>query len=430
MTAFFVLQKTRKNVVLLEGNRVAHGATGHNAGQLVTYFETDFYRLVQNYGLTLAAKAYQDVLSAWDLLEEVQKIVQFKTPIHIFTGYAGICSKEELYGYMQNRLLFKEAGLQTEAILISSEYKGLKSIPKKYASTFACVPPGQLMNLLQTENINYFAAGVAKAGVTNSAHLTEELAIFLTEKYPDRFKIFEHSIVDRLKLREDDAVAEVRDGHHVQAKKVVLCTNGFENISILDHGQSDLDTHFHESVYGVIGYMAAYVENVQNEATAITYHDTDSIKTRSDAEIVPYFYLTRRPHGNEAQNSLVCLGGPETRLEDKKDYHAQDHAYPEMALADLSDGLKKNYAPVPKGTLRFKYEWHGLMGYTPSGLRCVGPEPLNPVLLYNLGCNGVGILPSIFGGKRVSDFLLHKNLDTSIFDPQATASKAKKGLCQ
>ncbi len=57
------------------------------------------------------------------------------------------------------------------------------------------------------------------------------------------------------------------------------------------------------------------------------------------------------------------------------------------------------------------------MGYTPSGMRCIGPEPINPVLMYNLGCNGVGLLSSIYGGFRISKFLNKKKLEKSIFDP-------------
>ena len=38
-TAFFILRDTRNDVLLLERDRVARGATGRNAGQLTTYFE-------------------------------------------------------------------------------------------------------------------------------------------------------------------------------------------------------------------------------------------------------------------------------------------------------------------------------------------------------------------------------------------------------
>jgi glycine/D-amino acid oxidase-like deaminating enzyme len=59
------------------------------------------------------------------------------------------------------------------------------------------------------------------------------------------------------------------------------------------------------------------------------------------------------------------------------------------------------------------------MGYNDSGIRVIGPHPRHPRLLYNLGCNGVGFLPSIFGGHRVSEALAGEPLAPSIFDPRA-----------
>ena len=38
-TAYFILTETAHDVVLIEAGRAAHGATGHNAGQVVSYFE-------------------------------------------------------------------------------------------------------------------------------------------------------------------------------------------------------------------------------------------------------------------------------------------------------------------------------------------------------------------------------------------------------
>jgi len=58
------------------------------------------------------------------------------------------------------------------------------------------------------------------------------------------------------------------------------------------------------------------------------------------------------------------------------------------------------------------------MGYTENKVRLIGAEPRNPVLLYNLGCNGLGLLPSIFGGKRIADILSGRPVEPMIFDPK------------
>ena len=58
------------------------------------------------------------------------------------------------------------------------------------------------------------------------------------------------------------------------------------------------------------------------------------------------------------------------------------------------------------------------MGYNDSGIRVVGTHPRHPRLLYNLGCNGVGFLPSIYGGQRIARLLADDHLPPSIFDPR------------
>ncbi|NJS41144.1 hypothetical protein HC766_02035 [Candidatus Gracilibacteria bacterium] len=50
-------------------------------------------------------------------------------------------------------------------------------------------------------------------------------------------------------------------------------------------------------------------------------------------------------------------------------------------------------------------------------IRIVGVEPRNKNLLYNLGCNGVGLLPSVFGGWKISQIIGGKKVEKDIFDP-------------
>jgi glycine/D-amino acid oxidase-like deaminating enzyme len=48
----------------------------------------------------------------------------------------------------------------------------------------------------------------------------------------------------------------------------------------------------------------------------------------------------------------------------------------------------------------------------------VGAHRQQARLLYNLGCNGVGFLPSIYGGHRLSRLLAGDELAPTIFDPR------------
>jgi glycine/D-amino acid oxidase-like deaminating enzyme len=58
------------------------------------------------------------------------------------------------------------------------------------------------------------------------------------------------------------------------------------------------------------------------------------------------------------------------------------------------------------------------MGYMDGMVRVIGPHPGRSPLLYNLGCNGVGFLPSIHGGRQIARLLGGEQLPRSIFDPR------------
>lgn len=163
--------------------------------------------------------------------------------------------------------------------------------------------------------------------------------------------------------------------------------------------------------------MAGYLEPRATAATAISYYPRPA-HIQKDPTGDPYFYLTRRPHEHEGSDawSLVCAGGPDKVLPNLALY-SRTHGCDEEMKEEIHDFLRKGYRLYTAENTDHSFCWHGLMGYTPNRVRRVGVEPLHPALLYNLGCNGVGLLPSIMGGARVAQILGGKVLPPSIFDP-------------
>ena len=109
------------------------------------------------------------------------------------------------------------------------------------------------------------------------------------------------------------------------------------------------------------------------------------------------------------------MGGPDISLDEKVPYSHEDD-YPEEMGEQIDDFVRKVYDAEPNKKIDYVFTWHGLMGYTKNGVRLIGPEPQNPILLYNLGCNGVGILPSVYGGLVVAQHLNGEVVPPSIFD--------------
>ena len=53
-TSYTILRDTHYKVILIDGNLVGHGASGHNAGQLTTYFERPLSDIASQFGVNLA----------------------------------------------------------------------------------------------------------------------------------------------------------------------------------------------------------------------------------------------------------------------------------------------------------------------------------------------------------------------------------------
>lgn len=412
-TAYFLLTRTDRRVIIVEGGKLAHGATGHNAGQVVSYFERGFASLVDSFGLEKAAAGQRDVEDAWELLDEMYRTAELDIPFHRFLGHAGLTSLEQVVLHLRNNELRVAGGLAPEEIRVADDAPFLADIPPAYAPLYQVVPRAEVRRLLETGMEAYVAVLSYPKGVLNSALFCQEMVAWFVRSYPERFALYEHAPVRKVVLRADGAQLDCEE-YVVSAQRVVLCTNGFENLHIVNEGGLAIDRRFHHLVFGTVGYMSAYLEPAGKEPVAISYLEDPSADTS-----LSYFYLTRRPYELEGHRNLISIGGPCFDIEDTREYRP-DHEFPEAVIGEIDRFARATYAQDPSREIDYRFTWHGLMGYTKNGVRLIGTEPRNPVLLYNLGCNGIGILPSIHGGSRIADLVAGRAMAPSIFDvPEA-----------
>lgn len=421
MTAYFTLKYTDKEVLLIDALRVAHGATGHNAGQIVFEFEREFHSLVEEYGLEMSADAEKSVRNAWILLEEIYQDANLTTPMSSFMGYNGFATVDRVIEELKNNALRLEAGISASPVYIAKDAPGLEKIPHEYKNLYSVIPHDDILALMETKDKQYVAVVAERKGCVNSALLVEEIVGFMLSNFKGRFVLAEETPISDVILEKYNACLKTGEWT-IKADKVVLCTNGFEKFTITNNVGDPINTAFHKMVKGSVGYMAAYLEELKHPPIALSYFDKDAIDKNVSVDTVgvnTYFYMTRRPYEVEKNehHNLVCLGGPEQRLNHVKDY-VPDSEYMTEAAEQMEKFLHKTYDKMPKDHVDFKFKWHGVMGYTPTSLRVVGEEPRNKVLMYNLGCNGVGILTSIYGGKRIADILAGMPLAPSLFDPR------------
>lgn len=413
-TLYFLLKYTSKKIILVEAHKIAHGATGHNAGQLVAEFEKPLIELVREHGMKKAVAGLGDVEAAWELVDEIFQDTQLNVTWKEFIGYGGYSELTQLIHDMETEYIKSEHGLISFPVLIARESGWINQIPEKYKKITTVVDQEVIDGFLDIQLSQYHGAIAQKKGVMNSALFTEKLAVWCLENYSDRVSLFEYSSVHGIDLASGD-IEIITNEAKINCKEVVLCTNGFENFYIRDAQGSALDMKFHHEVFGAVGYMTGFTTTKPLEYMANFYYEPGKVRGTDPFSSDPYMYVTRRMFMHDQQPEwLMSIGGPEVQLQDREIYHREydvAHKFHEESIVFA----KKHFDMTG---VTEKFFWHGLMGYTKSGVRMVGREPLEPRLMYNLGCNGVGILPSIMGARKIARHINHEVVEETIFDPK------------
>jgi glycine/D-amino acid oxidase-like deaminating enzyme len=410
-TAFFVLRSTPLRVALIERDRVARGATGRNAGQLTTYFERPLASIAAEFGEDQAIAGQRAFDDAHDLLDLLASESEATVRIDRFTGHMGMFSLNHVLVHLRNNEVRRRGGLREEACLVSEDAELLPDIPAELGPLYSVVPQAAIRELLETGDDRYRAVLSDQKGCVNSGLLVQQVLASLEARYPDRFTYADETPVERVVVGNDEARLEA-GGHVVRADRAVLCTNGFVDHVVQDTAGAPIDLHPDQRAIGTVGYMAAFFEDRPRPPAAFSY-----IRNVTIGGATPYVYVTRRAYDRSGEAAtLTCMGGPEWPIEPPWD---PAMPFPGALLSTMDAELRPFAQPTRLPGRPYDFQWHGLMGYMNGRIRVIGVHPWHRALLYNLGCNGVGFLPSIAGGERVARILGGEQLAPSIFDPRA-----------
>lgn len=419
-TAAFSLLETPYRIAVIEAGKVGHGATGRNAGQMLTDFERPIAELVSEYGFRVVKTGLEKVEGSWDLVKYVQQEFHLQTPIVPAPGYFGFSSHEPCIEELENLFWKREMELPWNQMRVAKGRIDTSTMPERYADLWVEDTHESILADLETEDRSYFALFQIHIACTNSAQLSEELMHSLLKRYHHRFELYEQSPVAELHL-EPSAVRLKINHCTVKAKQVILCTNGFEQFKIFHHAGTDVNGQVHRDIRGLVSFMQGHVVPSYKPIKGVAYFSAGRGSSDSEDPSVAeaFTYLTRRPFKpkGEKKEGLVCVGGPEIILPENEAYDV-DRPVPEKIRKEFDTFLKGSPLGAHADAHHPTFEWHGLMGYTNGRVRCVGREPCYANLLYNLGCNGVGIMSSIYGGKRIAGLLVHKDDGGHLFDPK------------
>lgn len=412
-TAFFTLRDTDRSVLLVERDQIARGgATGRNAGQLTTYFERPLASIAEEFGEPLAVEAQRTFDGAHGLLDELVTGSGATVRVERFDGHMGMRNRNHVVVHLRNNAVRRRGGLPTEQCLISERAPFLAEIPDDLASLYEVVPQASIRDRLEIDDDGYVAVLSDRKGCANSGLLVQQVLAALERDHPERFRYVDRSAIDRIEVGTDGV--RLLGPATVEASHVVLCTNGFVDHVVADGRGRPIDLQPDQRIEGVIGYMAAFVEDRPRPAAAFSYIRNVEVGSGE----APYVYVTRRTYDlpDGTTPTLTAMGGPEWPIDPPWD---PDAPFPGSLLATMDADVRPYAQPARRPGRPYDFAWHGLMGYSPGRIRVIGAHPAHPRLLYNLGCNGVGFLPSIAGGERVARLLGGASLPTSVFDPRA-----------
>jgi glycine/D-amino acid oxidase-like deaminating enzyme len=410
-TAFFILRETPHSVLLIERDRVARGATGRNAGQLTTYFERPLGDIADQFGAERAVEAQRGFDGAHDQLDLMLAETGATVRVERFAGHMGMFNLHHLEVHLRNNFLRRQFGWRTEACVVSERAEFRDQIPAQFEALYEVVSQTRVRELLELDDDRYCAVLSDRKGCANSGLLSVQVLDYLKRRHAGRFRFVDHTNVKSITVGEDGAVLTA-GGRHVFARHVVLCTNGFVDHDVVDTAGSPIRLAPDQDITGRVAYMTAFVEEEARPPAAMSY-----IRNTAIGGEKAYVYVTRRTYDRpDDVVTLTCMGGPEYPFHESA--YDPEALFPGALLADMDAEVRPLAGATRPPAQEYDFHWHGLMGYNESGVRVVGAHPRHRRLLYNLGCNGVGFLPSIFGGHRVSQAIAGRPLRASIFDPR------------
>lgn len=393
-TLYYLLTSTDKNVILFEKNRVATGATGHNAGLAIAHIEKPASQLVSMLGLEATQALFSELNEAWDDLHTIHDEIKLSDNLIAFPYVVnGFNAVPQFVSFLKDHLI-RNDNCQTQwRYLLSNDLKD--DIPKELSTNIEFVSHRTILTTLKTIDTSYIAAAIRttafKAKRMNSAKFCHKVLDYLTEKFAHRFSVYEHTDITKINLYKNHSVLEHAHGH-VTSQDVILCTNAYKDFSIFDQINQKVFTKLKDSITPRIGYLAAFPNKVSHEYALGFLNQQHAFKD------IPFWYFSHAPHSNHNINHASVIGGPEFDLDDS---YSSDWVETKGALSLelIKHFLKITFKETPE---TFPFLWHGWMGYTSNGLRWVGSDSDYPHLWYNLACNGIGIVPAIAGAKKIA----------------------------
>jgi glycine/D-amino acid oxidase-like deaminating enzyme len=232
MSAYFILENTNKKVTLVDANKIAHGASGHNAGQIDVFFEKPVQELVETYGQEMTKHAYQAMFDARGRLEEVIAKMNWTGRYAKYIGYNVYTTRQQILDVLEQLALFDTFWLEINEFFVCEEKRGELAIPHVYSQYCNRIPTATGENYIGSHTLWRLGFEATHYATVNSAELCYGIMQYLLQTYPDRFQGFEHIPIGEIQYENDTCVLKTHAWYIMTAHDVVLATNAYQSYTI------------------------------------------------------------------------------------------------------------------------------------------------------------------------------------------------------
>jgi glycine/D-amino acid oxidase-like deaminating enzyme len=340
------------DVVVLEAEDVAHGASGRNGGFAMTLLDMSLHHLVQNHGEEAAKKAHDAVAEAVHEIGQITDSEGIDCDYHL-GGLLVVATNPAQEARLEKDLeAARRLGLQTVKPLSAEEVRKEVNSPTYRAALFE-----------------------EDCAVLHPAKLARGLADVLERK---GVAIYEDSPVLDLRA-EAGTLRLVTPKGSVEAPKVLVCTNAWAYRL----------APFRRKIVPLYTYVILTEPLTAKHMESIGWGRRQGIEDKRN--YVHYYRLT-------ADNRILWGGSDGMVYKDLGIRPSYDRCEP--IFQKLEQTFRRTFPQLED--VRFTHRWGGPVAMTPTFVPIYGSLEQGTIH-YGLGCNGHGVAPARLGGKILAD---------------------------
>lgn len=199
--AFFLLESTNKSVSI-----ICPGILGENSNQLsqnILHSHQSFSQLIDKFGVDKAKFIHKFSQNSLKIIKNIFTSTKIVTQSRLVTSYQVYYQDSDLQNAIQDVYYLDQLKFPHKKILISNESIFKSRLSPQYFHLCQFLPQHTLQTKIQNHQPKLLGIYPQKNIYLYTSDFIEKLATYCLKKYPQRFNIFEYTLVEKLHLKSN-----------------------------------------------------------------------------------------------------------------------------------------------------------------------------------------------------------------------------------